>query len=112
MNDAALLNNSILKAIQALELCEHHERIHDPNELIDAGFPAGFLLPLISVFDSGGRYQYYRCGKAVQEIIGISHLTLIYAIAEYLGVPYDIGLGFTGRGFAMRAKIDAIRDLT
>ncbi len=104
-------SSSVFKAIQALDLHQHHETIHDPNELIDTGFPAIFLLPLISIYDSSGRYQYFRCGTPVQEIIGISHLDLIYAFAKYLGVSSEVGLGFTGRGFAMNAIIDAINDI-
>jgi hypothetical protein len=104
-------NGAILKAIQALDLHQHHETIHDPNELIDGGFPATFLLPLISIFDSSGRYQYFRQGLPVQEMIRISHLNLIYAVADYLGVSSEIGLGFTGRGFAMSAKIEAIEEI-
>ncbi len=101
----------ILKAIQALDLHQHHETIHDPNELIDGGFPANFLLPLIRIFDSSGRYQYVRQGRLVEEMIGISHLNLIYAVADYLGVSSEVGLGFTGRGFSMNAKIDAIESI-
>jgi hypothetical protein len=104
-------NIAILKAISAFDLHQYHETIHDPNDLIDAGYPAHFLLPLISIYDSSGRYQYFRCDKPVQEIIGISHLDLIYALADYLSVPPEIGLGFTGRGFTMNAKIEAICEI-
>jgi hypothetical protein len=104
-------NNAILKAISALDLHQHHETIHEPNDLTAFGLPAHFLSPLISVYDSSGRYQYLRCGIPVQEIIGISHLDLIYALADYLGVPSEIGLGFTGRGFAINAKIEVICEI-
>ena len=106
------MNSNILKAIQAFELDHHHEKIFDnPNELIAAGFPASFLLPLINVFRSSDGYQYFRNSKAVDEMIGIRHAALIYAIAEHLGVPPDTGSHFTGRGSAMRANIDAIREI-
>lgn len=106
------MNSNILKAIQTFELNQYHEKIYDdPNELIDAGFPADFILPLISAFQSNDGYQYYRRGKIVNEMIGISHPILIYAIADYLGVPPDTGSEFTGRGFSMQANIDAIRKI-
>ena len=106
------MNSNILKAIQTFELDQHHEKIFDNvNELLDVGFPAVFLLPLISVFKSGDGYQYFRGGIAVNEMIGISHLSLVYAVAKHLGVPPDTGSDFTGRGFAMRANIDAIRTI-
>jgi hypothetical protein len=63
------------------------------------------------VFESDEGYKYFRNGKIVDEMIGISHLSLIYAIAEHLGVPPGHSSGFTGRGFAMRANIDAIRKI-
>lgn len=45
--------NEVLKAIQHFHLHLHHETIHDnPNELVDARFPADFLQPLITVFKS------------------------------------------------------------
>ena len=47
--------------------------------------------------------------EIVNEMIGIRHIALIYAIARYLGVPPSTGSQFTGRGFAMRANIEAIR---
>jgi hypothetical protein len=104
------VSDDVLKAIRAFDLDQHHEKIYDdPNDLIDAGFPADFLVPLIRAFRSTKGYQYFRRGKLVKEMIGISHLSLVYAIAEHLGVPPETGSGFTGRGFAMRAKIDAIR---
>lgn len=101
----------ILNAIQEFELDQNHNKIYDnPNKLINVGFPADFLLPLIRVFKSTDGPYFWR-GKIVDEMIGISHLTFIYAIAEYLGVPSHIGSEFTGSGFAMRAKIDAIRKI-
>lgn len=104
--------NNIFKAIVKFELDQPHEKIYDdPNELIDADFPAAFLLPLIKTFQSTDEYQYFRRGKPVDEMIGISHAALVYAIAEHLGVPPNIGSNFTGRGFAMRANIDAIREI-
>jgi len=106
------VNNSIVKAIQAFDLDQSHEKIYDdPNILIEAGFPATFILPLICSFHSTDGHKYFRRGKIVDEMIGISHVTLINAIAEYLGVPPDTGSDFTGRGFAMRANIDTIRKI-
>ena len=106
------MRGNIIQALQTFELDQHHEKIYvDPNELIDAGFPAAFLLPLLKVFESSDGYQYFRDGKAVTEMIGISHLSLIYAIATHVGVPSGTGSGFTGRGFATRANIDAIREV-
>jgi|TARA_Y100000310_G_scaffold94317_1_gene91940 hypothetical protein len=100
------------KAIRQFELDQHHEKIYDdPNELIEAGFPADFLLPLISVYKSSDYYRYFRREEFVDEMIGISHLALIYAIADYLGVPEGTGSRFTGRGFAMRATIRAINSI-
>ena len=80
-------------------------------DVIEAGFPASFLLPLIRCFESGTNYGYHWEGKFVDELIGISHPSLVYAIADYLGVPSETGSRFTGRGFAMEAKIDAITGL-
>lgn len=106
------MNSNILNAVQTFNLDQHHEKIFDdPNELIDAGFPANFLLPLINAFQSGDGFQYYRDERPVSEMIGISHRALIYAIAEHLGVPLGTGSHFTGRGFAMRENIDAIRKI-
>jgi len=73
------------------------------------GFPAFFLRPLIDVFESSEGYKYFRDGKIVDEMIGINHLRLIYAIAEHVGVPPNTGRQFVGRGFAMEANIEAIR---
>jgi hypothetical protein len=107
--EAAQMSDDVLDAIQVFKLDQHHEKIYtDPNELLNKGFPADFLLPLISIFRSTEGYQYFHQGKRMGEMIGIRHSALIYAIAEYLGVPPDTGSGFTGRGFAMRAVIDAI----
>ena len=106
------MSENLLRALQTFKLDQHHEKIHaDPNELIEAGFPASFLLPLIRCFESGTNYGYHWEGKFVDELIGISHLSLVYAIADYLGVPSETGSRFTGRGFAMEAKIDAITGL-
>lgn len=106
------MSGNIIEALQTFELDQHHEKIYvDPNELIEAGFPAFFLLPLIKVFESSNGYQYFRHGKNVNELIGISHQSLIYAIAAHVGVPPGTGSGFTGSGFAMRANIDAIREV-
>lgn len=104
------MSNDLLKAIRDFKLDQHHEKIYtDPNKLIIEGFPAKFLLPLIRTFQSADGYKYFHQGNIVDEMIGISHPALIYAIADYLGVPPDTGSGFTGRGFAMRAVIDAIQ---
>jgi hypothetical protein len=65
----------------------------------------------IRVFESTDTDKYFRDGKIVDKLIGISHLALVYAIADHIGLPRDIGRGFTGSGFAMRAKIDGIRRL-
>jgi hypothetical protein len=107
-----LMSENLLRALQTFKLDQHHEKIYaDANELIEAGFPASFLLPLIRCFESGTNYVYHWEGKIVDELIGISHLSLVYAIADYLGVPAEIGSRFTGRGFAVEAKIDAIQEL-
>ena len=106
------MKTKIRNALNTFEIDQHHEKIYDnPNDLIDAGFPAEFLLPLINVFQSSEEYKYFRNGKIVNEMIGISHLSLVYAIAKSFGVPSDVGSGFTGRGFAMRAKIEAIQKI-
>jgi hypothetical protein len=106
------MSANIIQALQTFELDQHHEKIYvDPNELIEAGFPAFFLLPLIKVFESSDGYKYFRDGKIVNEMIGISHLSLIYAIANHVGVPPGTGSNFTGSGFAMQANIDEIRKI-
>jgi hypothetical protein len=106
------MTGNIIQALKTFELDQHHEKIYsDPNELIEAGFPASFLLPLIRVFESTEGYKYFYNGKVVSEMIGISHLSLIYAIAKHVGVPPETGPNFTGRGFAMRENIEAIRTL-
>jgi hypothetical protein len=104
------VNDGVIRATQTFELDQHHETIHDnPNELIEAGFPGKFLLPLMEVFESSESYRYFRHGQIVNEMIGIRHSALIYAIARHLGVPSSTASGFTGRGFAVRATIEAIR---
>jgi hypothetical protein len=104
------MSGSIIKALETFNLDQHHEKIYaDPNELIKAGFPAFFVLPLMRIFDSSDAYKYFTGEKVVEELIGVSHLALVYAIAEAIGVPPEIGRGFTGCGFAMRAKVDGIR---
>lgn len=106
------MSENLLRALQTFKLDQHHEKIYaDANELIEAGFPASFLSPLIRCFESGTNYVYHWEGKIVDELIGISHLSLVYAIADYLGVPPETGSRFTGRGFAMEAKIGAIQEL-
>ena len=106
------MKGDILHALQTFELDQNHGRIYtDPNELIESGFSASFLLPLIKTFESSEGYKYFREGKIVAEMIGISHLSLIYAIADHLGVLPDTGTRFRGSGFAMRANIDAIRKI-
>jgi hypothetical protein len=92
------MRRDIVTALNAFQLDQNHERIYtDPNELVEAGFPASFLLPLMRVFKSSEGYKYFRVGKIADEMIGISHLSLVYAIAEHLGVPPGTGSGFTGR---------------
>jgi hypothetical protein len=105
-----LMSDNIIRALKTFKLDQHHEKIYDnPNELIEAGFPASFLVPLIKVFESSDGYKYFRKGTIVDEMIGISHLSLIYAIVKHLGLPTDVGSNHTGRGFAMQENIDAIR---
>ncbi len=107
-----MVRDKVVRAAQRFELDRHHELIYDdPNELIKAGFPGPFLLPLIRIFQSSDGYKYHLRGVFVDEMIGISHAALIYAIARHLGVPPSMGSEFTGRGFAMRANIEAIRRL-
>jgi hypothetical protein len=86
------MRSDIVTALHTFQLDQNHERIYtDPNELVEAGFPASFLLPLMRVFESSEGYKYFRDGKIVDEMIGISHLSFIYAIAEHLGVPPGTG---------------------
>ena len=86
------MSGNIIQALKTFKLDQHHEKIYgDPNELIEAGFPAWFLLPLIKVFESSEGYKYFHKGTIVSELIGISHLSLIYAIADHLGIPPDAG---------------------
>ena len=104
--------SSIIQAIKIFEFDQYHRTIYDDaNELIEGGFPAEFLLPLIRIFTSDEGYQYYRRGELVDEMIGISHAALVYAIAKHLGVPSDTGSRFTGDGFRLGANIDAIRKI-
>jgi hypothetical protein len=106
------MNGSILTALETFKLDQDHKKIYaDPNELVRAGFPASFLLPLMRIFETTDTDIYFCDGKIVDSLIGIGHLTLVYAIADHIGVLSDIGRGFTGSGFAMRAKIDGIQRL-
>jgi len=106
------MNNAIVRAVQRFDLNQSHNYVHDdPNELIKIGFPASFLLPLIRVLQSSTGYNYFWRGQIVDEMIGIPHITLVYAIAEHLGISPDIGSNFTGRGFAMQAVVDAIQQI-
>lgn len=106
------MDDKILKAIMTFKLDQHHEKIYDnPNDLLLAGFSAAFILPLIRSYESSEGYKYFFRGEVVDEIIGISHTALVYAIGDYLGVPQGTGSGYTGRGFAMRAVIDEINKL-
>ena len=91
------MSGNIIQALKTFELDQHHEKIYgDPNELIEAGFPAWFLLPLIQVFEPSKGYKYFHKGIPVSELIGISHLSLIYAIADNVGLPPGTGSKFTG----------------
>jgi hypothetical protein len=106
------MHDAILRAVQKYELDQNHNKVYDdPNELIEIGFPASFILPLIRVFRSREEYKYFWRGQIVDEMIGISHLSLVYAIAEDFGISSDAGSKFTGRGFAMRAIVDSIRQV-
>lgn len=93
----------------AIKNVNHNEVYHDPNILINQGFTAEFILPLVQVFKSTPDYVYFYKMEPVQELIGVSHLHLIYAIADYLKIPKDVGANYTGRGFSMQAKIEAIK---
>ena len=106
------MEDKILKALKTFELDQHHEKIYDnPNDLLIAGFPAAFILPLIRSFESSEGYKYFCRGQVVDEMIGVTHPGLVYAIGEYVGVPQGTGTGYTGRGFAMRAVIDEINKI-
>jgi hypothetical protein len=99
----AHLDEKIIEALRTFNLDEHHELIYDDvNVLIDAGFPASFIFPLIQIFQSSSGYFFHWRGKVVNELIGIRHSSLVYAIAHQLSVPANTG-SITGRGFAMRA---------
>jgi hypothetical protein len=104
------MSKGIDEAIRQFDIDQSHSKIYDdPNDLIEMGFPASFLLPLIKVYQSSDDYKYFCRGEIVNELIGISHFAIVAAIANHLGIPPDIGSQFTGRGFAMHAIIDAIR---
>jgi hypothetical protein len=106
------VDNDIIRALRSFDLDQSHDKVYaDPNELVQNGFPSSFLLPLITNFESSDEYVYFWEGNVVRELIGISHASLVYAIAKHVGVPSEMGSRFTGRGFAMRAVIDAIRDI-
>lgn len=101
----------MIKAIRsAIEYLDHGKVYHDPNFLISQGFDADFILPLIQVFKSSPDYVYFYKMEIVEELIGVSHPRLIYAIADYLKIPKDVGANYTGRGFAMQAVIEAIKE--
>ncbi len=109
LNSSVPAMNAFRRAVKQFNLGESHRKIYvDLNELIKAGFSAEFLLPLIETFHSSASDVYYCRGEFIAEMIGISHLSLIYAIGRRLGVPENTGADFTGRGFAMEAVIDAI----
>ena len=104
------MSDNVIRAAQTFELDQPHEKIYEnPNELIEAGFPGDFLLPLVELFKSSDGYKYFRRGEIVSEMIGIRHIALIYAVARHLDVPSNTGSQFSGRGFTMRANIEAIR---
>jgi hypothetical protein len=106
------IKDQILYALEAFDFNGHHEQIYDnPNDLLDMGFPVSFIFPLIDTFHSSDSYQYHRKGALVSELIGVSYTSLISAIARCLGVPSCVGVGFSGRGFAMQAKIEAICEI-
>lgn len=97
-------------AIRNFAFAEGHRTIyHDPNALIAQGFPASILVPLIEAFASDAGEMYFYCGKPVDELIGISHSRIVYAIAQHLGISGDVGGQYTGRGFQLQAMIDAIQ---
>jgi hypothetical protein len=106
------IKHQILYALQVFDFDGHHEEIYDnPNDLLDMGFPVSFIFPLIDTFHSSDSYQYHRKGELVREMIGVSYPSLINAIARCVGVPSNVGLGFTGRGFGMQAQIEAIQEI-
>ena len=100
----------MIEAIRkAIEILDHNKVYHDPNILIEQGFEAEFVLPLIQLFKSSPDYVYFCKGDIVDELIGVSHARLIYAIADYLKISKKVGTGYTGKGFAMQAVIEAIK---
>ncbi|MBU1647766.1 MAG: hypothetical protein KJ846_06745 [Proteobacteria bacterium] len=101
----------MIEAIRnAIKNVNHNKVYPDPNVLIKQGFDAEFILPLIEVFKSTPDYVYVYEMELVQELIGVSHLRLIYAIADHLKIPKGVGANYTGRGFAMQAVIEAIEN--
>ena len=72
------MSENLLRALQTFKLDQHHEKIYaDPNELIEAGVPASFLLPLIRCFESGTNYGYHWEGKFVDGLIYQSSLACL-----------------------------------
>lgn len=103
------MNEEFLKAVREFNLHQSHNKIYtDPNELITNGFSADFLLPLVKTFKSTDGMMYLYRGNLVDEMIGISHLSLVCSIGKRLGVPPETGSMCTGRGFAMEEIIEEI----
>ena len=67
--EATSVSDNVIRAAQTFDLDQHHEKIYDnPNDLIEAGFPGDFLLPIVKVFKSSVSYKYFRRGEIVNEM--------------------------------------------
>lgn len=95
-------------ALTGFELDDNHRRVWDPNALVAKGFPAEVVIGATRVFKSEEGYLLYHLGEVADEFIGVGHSAFVWEIAKALGVDTSGASQFTGRGFAMRAVIDAI----
>jgi len=81
----------------------------EPNELVEMGFPAEFIHDLFTVHESSSRYIYQFEGKPVSKLVGITHASLIWAIAKEIGADTSVAANFTGEGFRVDAIVREIR---
>jgi hypothetical protein len=85
-----------------------HHRIHDPNNLIAAGYPAELAVRLVQHFKSiPGEYLYHHRGQIVADLIGVHNSALLRQIAQVLDVD-DADEGYVGAGFANEALAERI----
>jgi hypothetical protein len=103
--------NEILSALSNFDLDEPSHRLiyTEPNELIEMGFPPEFIHDLIKVHEGSQSYIYHFKKKPVSKLVGIAYTSLIWAIAEEIGVDTSVATEFTGEGFRTEAIVREIR---